>query len=104
MSRARAWPTCRDAARSCARGSRTSRRRTSHAGDVALTLHLVLECDRAPAERRQLDRPRHEAALVERTRRDLRDLLASRLVVFAEQIGIGRRRLDVDLLDLRDRD
>src|SRR5262245_11671126 len=73
----------------------------SDAGDTALTLDLVLERDRAPAVRRQLDRPRHQTTLVERARGDLRDLFG---LLILEQVRIGRAELDVDLLDLGDRD
>src|SRR5512140_564283 len=75
----------------------------SDAGDTALALYLVLERDGTATERRQVDRPRHEPALVERARRDLRDPLAARVIVVAEQIGIGRGGRDLDLLDLGDR-
>src|SRR5215470_7195568 len=73
-------------------------------GDAALAPDPVLQRDRAPAERRQLDRPGHQAAVVDRPRGDLRDLLATRRVAGAEQVGVGRRGLDLDLLDLGDRD
>src|SRR5215475_3387884 len=72
-------------------------------GDAALTPDPVLQRDGAPAERRQLDRPGHQAAVVDRPRGDLRNLLTSR-IARARQVGVGRRDLDLDLLDLGDRD
>src|SRR5688572_2445686 len=74
------------------------------AGDAALALDLVFERDGAATERWELDGPRDEAALVHRASGDLRDLFAGGLVVLVEEVGVGRRELDVDLLDLGDRD
>src|SRR5215813_8831890 len=78
--------------------------RWSYPCDAALALDLVLERDRAAAERRQLDGPRHQSAVVDRPRRDLRDVLAAGRVILGEQVRVGGRHLDIDLLDLGDRD
>src|SRR3954464_5020834 len=56
----------------------------SDTGDAALALHFILQGHRTATERRELDHPRHQPAVIDRPRRDLRDLLPTGMVIASE--------------------